>query len=110
LAADAPFEEHLDDRDLRTRLRPTPGLGTVRAGEVVRAEVDGGRADIAGGTADGFPATVDAVFGLLIDDFEGAQSLEVQWDGDLGYPMQFNLDFSDAFDDEVTYTVMSFES
>lgn len=87
-----------------------PKRTTVRVvhGQPVRATADGKRVPIADGSANDRPATVDALFALLIDDADDANSVDVRW-SEAGYPSRIRIDHSDAFDDEVTFTVIRFE-
>lgn len=54
------------------------------------------------------PATVEALFGLLIDDADDAISVDVRW-SEAGYPSRIRIDYSDAIDDEVIFRVIRFE-
>ena len=83
---------------------------TVRVvhGQPVRATVDGERVPIVDGYADNMPATVDALFLLLIRGADQASSVDVRW-GEAGYPSRIRFDYSDAIDDEVSFKVVRFE-
>ena len=54
------------------------------------------------------PATVDALFVLLIRDADRATSVDVRWN-ETGYPSRIRFDYSDAIDDEVSFKVVRFE-
>jgi Family of unknown function (DUF6174) len=82
----------------------------VRRGELVEATIDGKVVAVDDGAADGRPATVDAVFDVLIEASNGdPNSLTIGWDEDLGFPASYDVDYSDAFDDEVTFRVPAFD-
>ena len=87
-----------------------PRRTTVRVvdGQPVRATVDGERVPIVDGSADDMPATIDALFVLLIRDADRATSVHVQW-GQAGYPSRIRFDYSDAIDNEVSFKVVRFE-
>ena len=87
-----------------------PRRATVRVahGQPVRATVDGESVPIVDGSADNMPATVDALFVLLIRDADRATSVDVRWD-ETGYPSRIRFDYSDAIDDEVSFKVVRFE-
>lgn len=87
-----------------------PRRTTVRVvhGQPVRAMADGRRVPIVGGSANDMPATVDALFELLIRDSDDAISVDVRW-GEAGFPSRIALDYSDAIDDEVSFRVIRFE-
>lgn len=81
----------------------------VQDGEPVRAVADGEPVEIDEGTANDTPATVDQLIRLLILYGPEAESVDVQWNEDLGYPAQIAIDQTDGTDDEVTYRVISFQ-
>lgn len=87
-----------------------PRRTTVRVvdGQPVRATADGKRVPVEDGSANDMPATVEALFGLLIDDADDAISVDVRW-SEAGYPSRIRIDYSDAIDDEVIFRVIRFE-
>ena len=80
----------------------------VKYGRPVRATADGEPVPVVDGSADDVPATVDALFELLIRDADRAISVDVRW-AEAGYPLWIAFDYSDAIDDEVTFKVIRFE-
>jgi hypothetical protein len=87
-----------------------PRRTTVRVahGQPVRATAEGRRVPIVDGSANDMPATVEALFVLLIDDAGDAISVDVRW-SEAGYPSRIRIDHSDAIDDEVIFKVIRFE-
>jgi Family of unknown function (DUF6174) len=87
-----------------------PKWTTVRVEHArpLRAMAGGERVPIVDGSANDVPATVDALFELLIRDADRAISVDVRW-AETGYPSRIAVDYSDAIDDEVTFKVIRFE-
>lgn len=83
---------------------------TVRVvhGQPVRATADGKLVPIVDGSSNDMPATVEALFVLLIEDAGDAISVDVRW-SEAGYPSRIRIDHSDAIDDEVIFKVIRFE-
>lgn len=83
---------------------------TVRVahGQPVRATAEGLRIPVVDGSANDMPATVEALFVLLIDHAGDAISVDVRW-SEAGYPSRIRIDHTDAIDDEVTFKVIRFE-
>jgi hypothetical protein len=55
------------------------------------------------------PDTVDELIGWLIRYGPDAESIEVEWDEELGYPTMIAIDHTDGTDDEMSFRVVSFE-
>ena len=87
---------------------PRRATVSVVDGQPLQATVDGERVPIVDGSADNIPATVEALFVLLIRDADRATSADVRW-GEAGYPSRIRFDYSDAIDDEVSFKVVRFE-
>jgi hypothetical protein len=81
----------------------------VEAGRVVSVMVeDGASVPLDAEELNGFPLTVSDLFGE-IERWANADSIEVEYDGEFGYPTRISVDpISHAIDDEVAFVVTRF--